>query len=322
SRVSEYLNNLIETELKPFFAEALPTIFDKNLEIEVKFHGSDRVRISADKVGPDIKYEAPIASGGDSDIAHQPATFRETLKNDHLSNTVFEREIVDSIILIHEMTHKYCDSFLTENNVSYQFLQEASAITKNPNTPAIIKGVDNRELLGDSKRLFTSAELKNYHGLTEDWGEALAKSIEKIFIEKRYFEGKLSREQYEGLLGVEQDLRDGDVMLATNNPESQTNRAYEDQVFVRLYQQTGEIGLVEFLRRVNLISENGLVRIDPKTGQYTERYKYLMDHPGELLKTRQLINEDSPLDSLADLLSSEVASRVGVDTSKYTRRSK
>ncbi|MDR1196668.1 MAG: hypothetical protein LBL08_00070 [Candidatus Nomurabacteria bacterium] len=314
-RVGEYLGGIVETKLKPFFAEMLPTIFNEDLEVEVDFHSSDEVKISADKTGPSIRYETPITADGVGGIASQPATFRETLRDGNLSDTVFTREIVDSIILIHEMAHKYFDDFLMKNNESQRFLRSAPLIAQDPSSPDIIKGVSNQELLVDSKKLFTSEEIKAY-GITEDMGEALAKSVERIFIEKMYSDGSLSEEQYRELLSFEQDLRANDVPLTTDDPESRVNRAYDDQVFYRLYQQMGEAGLVDFLKRIDVIGEYGIARIDPETGQYTEQYRYLIDNPSELLKIKQ-VNSGAPPESLASLLSSDSAKRVGVDTGKY-----
>ncbi|MDR2524406.1 MAG: hypothetical protein LBC95_02600 [Candidatus Nomurabacteria bacterium] len=314
-RISEYMDRLIENDLRPFFSETFPTIFNEDLPLKVNFKRSDDTKIYADANGVGIRFEAPIKISDDGDIAGQPATFYETLGNGFEDGNVFTRAIVDKIILVHELAHKYFDDYMKRNNKSKIFFEKAAAMITDMEADEIIPGVKSCQVASDRDKLFSSGELENY-GIASDSGEALAKSVEKIFIEKMFADGKLTKDQYDGLIEFEQGGRnERSSSLVTNNPDSVNNRAYDNQVFFRLFSELGEAALIEYLENVDFFGEYKIIRIDPETGKYTERYKELIDNPAKILDA--IKDNDTPIGNLVKLLSSDAAKRAGIDVAKY-----
>jgi len=345
--LENFIQEVINKKVIPFFKEYLPEIYDENVSVIVDFKdGIADGKIGADKNTPLIHYWVDEEIGDLDNIGGELTTF-QAITGVQLKNGIqLPREEAYALHLIHEFAHKFHWNVMKNNN-SYQGL---NAINREYFFPAIesCKSIGKKmnisnpqEIVSYIKNLseaeipecireeydFLNKSVKGIklldfamdkyiidNNLGIDIDETFAKSVERIYIENTDLDPAVK----DALLKYGQDWFEKHPIVETEDIESKTSTTYKDEVFFRLYNQVGKDRFVEYLKTVNYFEFAKLRVRDIETQEYSEEYKRFLQNPVEYLDSiREEVGTKSPIEGIFEVLSSEQATELGIDTRKY-----
>ena len=106
--LTNYIENLVQKKVLPFFKQYLTQIYDENINIVVDFKdGIMDVKIGADKNSEYIHYHISEEIIDINDIGEQLTTFQDVTGEKITHQIKLPREEVDTLHLVHEFAHKF-----------------------------------------------------------------------------------------------------------------------------------------------------------------------------------------------------------------------
>ena len=353
--LTNYIEDLVQKKVLPFFKQYLTQIYDENINIVVDFKdGMMDVKIGADKYSEYIHYHISEEIIDINDIGEQLTTFQDVTGEKLAHQIKLPRKEVDTLHLIHEFAHKFHWNLMRDNN-SYQELKQfkrdyyfpivdilkkfgGKINAKNPyEVYKYIKELidtENENINEESEFkqeiAFLKKEIRGIplldlafdqyrmdSNLGIDVDETFAKSVERIYIEN----ADLSDEVKNALLTYRQDWFEKHPIIETIDEESKTSKTYSDEVFFRLYNIVGQDKFIELLKSANYF-ELAKMRIkDAQNQEYSKEYLEFLQNP---VKYMQLIGKEIDsngfIEDIFKMLSSEQADELGIDVKKYSKQ--
>lgn len=352
-KLEQYVQEVIQEKVIPFFKEYLPDLYDENVDIVIDFKdgAKDDVKIGADKNSNQIHYHIYEEIVDLENIREQETTFQQITGEKLKHNIKLPRKEADALHLIHEFTHKYHWNLIKENasylsastiNREYFFpaveklksigikmhmstpmevFEYVNEMKKGKEIPEEIKEemefLSSKDIGGVDIIKFAKDKLQFDNNCGIDADETLAKSVERIYIEH----SDLNPDVKNTLLTYRQDWFENHPIIETEDKESQKSKTYAEEVFYRLYENVEKDRFVELVKNLNYLEFSKMQIKNPTTGEETKEYIEFLQNPEKYLETiKEYDGKGDPVRDANELLSSKEAERVGINTFKYRIR--
>jgi hypothetical protein len=267
-----YLNGLLKTRVEPFFAEMLPSFYAEDVSLSAVSDGSADWPQHKGRDSGDILY--PSVTGDGNELA----SFESVLGKESQPEWGVRRELIDTLILTHEAAHIFETQLLKRMGRQDDERERVAAARE------VFPDVDDQNIRTIIEKVMKKIYQTHKVGITEDYGEAFARSMERLMVETMYEKGEMSDEEYQKIDEYMRTRRtaDGDII----DPE---NKLYEDEFLYRMYRHNGEAALADFVGNFDQFGSYRVVR-KGADGQITDEYKSLLADSDQMIATMGKIN--------------------------------